>query len=135
MEGMAGITAGAPDPPKIFEGFFGRPVYTGHTTMNPTDSSDRLAPLLAEWRLRPPPDPDFRHAVWARLQGAARPSWAGYLRAHLAGWTIAAALAIVAAGWTGHQAAAARLDAEREQMVVSYLGNLDPRVLAQLPAR
>lgn len=101
--------------------------------MNQSDTSERLSALLAEWRVAPRPDPAFRTQVWARLSRVARPTWPSYLRSHLAGWAVAGALAVVAAGWTGHQAAQARLEAQREQMVVSYLGNLDPRVLAKLP--
>lgn len=83
--------------------------------------------------MAPQPDPAFRTQVWARLQRGLRPTWAGYVRTHLAGWAFAGVLAMAAAGWTGHEAAQARLEAQRERMVVSYLGNLDPRVLAKLP--
>jgi hypothetical protein len=41
-------------------------------------------------------------------------------------------LAVVAAGWGGHAMAQARLDAERNEMVVTYLSGLDPRVLTKL---
>jgi hypothetical protein len=41
-------------------------------------------------------------------------------------------IALIAAGWGGHVMAQARLDAERDAMVVSYLSGLDPRVLTKL---
>lgn len=101
--------------------------------MNHRDTPERLTALLADWRVAPRPDPAFRTQVWARLHRNARTTWAAYVRTHLAGWALAGTLAVVAAGWTGHQAAQARLEAQREKMVVSYLGNLDPRVMAKLP--
>ena len=41
-------------------------------------------------------------------------------------------LAIGTAAFTGHVAASARVRADRETMVVSYLTDLDPRVQAVL---
>jgi len=100
--------------------------------MKPSDPNDSLPRLLTAWRLRPPPNPNFRPAVWQRLRQQSRETWAGYVRVHLAGWSLLAVLAVVAAGWTGHSVARAKLEADREQMVVSYLGGLDPRVLVRL---
>lgn len=99
--------------------------------MNPTDPKDPLARDLAAWRVTPPGDPNFRPAVWQRIQRRSRETWAAYVRSHLIGWSLAAAVAVAAAGWTGHSVARAKLDSSREEMVVSYLGNLDPRVLAK----
>lgn len=98
-------------------------------TMTPSPSPDPLAPALASWRVDPPADPGFRAAVWRRIEAAAPATWAGYLRRHAVAWSVAAALAVAAAGWTGHRAAQARLAAERERMVAAYLGDLDPRVI------
>lgn len=100
--------------------------------MNPSDPNDRLRAALGTWRLAPPPNPDFRPAVWGRIQRRAQETWASYVRTHLVGWSVAAMFAIAAAGWTGHAVAQARIEDGREQMVVSYLGNLDPRVMAKL---
>jgi hypothetical protein len=100
--------------------------------MHTPDPNDSLSRTLASWRVAPPPDPYFRPAVWQRLNLRARESWAAYLRAHLIGWSVAAGLTVVVAGWTGRTLARARLDAARDQMVVSYLGAIDPRVMAKL---
>ncbi len=100
--------------------------------MNTSDPNDPLSRTLAAWRVAPPPDPNFRAAAWRRIARANRDTWAAYLRAHVAGWSAAAALAVVAASWAGHAAAQAKLDADRERMVVSYLGAIDPRVMAKL---
>ena len=97
--------------------------------MKPSDSDD-LSRALADWRVDPQPNPNFRPAVWERIRKRNRDTWAAYVQAHLLGWSAAAALAVVAATLTGHSLARAQIDAEREQMVVSYLSNLDPRVLA-----
>ncbi len=97
--------------------------------MPPTPTPDPLAPFLASWRVDPPADPGFRAAVWRRLGPAGPATWGAYLRQHAVAWSVAGALAVVAAGWTGHRTAQARLAAERERMVASYLGNLDPRVI------
>lgn len=100
--------------------------------MNPSDPHPSVSQTLAEWRLSPTTDPQFRPAVWQRIQRRSGETWTGYVRAHLIGWSVAGGLAVVAAGWTGHSLAQANLNTEREQMAVSYLGNLDPRVLAKI---
>lgn len=101
--------------------------------MNPSPPNDPLSRRLAEWRVNPKSDPNFRPAVWQRIKQHSRETWAAYVRAHLVAWTVTGAAALVAAGWTGHSFAQAKIDSSREQMVVSYLGNLDPRVLAKRP--
>ena len=101
--------------------------------MNSPDQNDSLSRTLAEWRVRPPTAPNFRPAVWERIKQRTRDTWAGYLRAHLVSWSLAGVMAVLAAGWTGPNVAQAKLDAGREKMVVSYLVDLDPRVLAKLP--
>lgn len=98
--------------------------------MKPNEPNDSLSRTLAAWRVAPASDPNFRPAVWRRINRRARESWPAYLRAHVAGWSVAAALAVAAAGWAGHAAARARLAAERDRMVVAYLGAIDPRVMA-----
>ena len=100
--------------------------------MNLTDPNEPLSRTLASWRVNPPSLPNFRPAVWRRIQQRSRETWTGYVRGHLVGWSLVAGLAIVAAGWTGHSVARTRLENSREQMVFSYLGNLDPRVLANV---
>lgn len=99
--------------------------------MKPSPSPDPLAALLSEWRVHPLPDPHFRAAVWQRLAQRTRQTWPAYLRSHALAWSAACVVAVVAAGWTGHRVAQVKLAEQREQMVVAYLGNLDPRVLAR----
>jgi hypothetical protein len=59
-------------------------------------------------------------------------TWSAYLRAHTAAWSVAAVLTFSAAGFAGRAIAQARVQADREAMVVSYLVELDPRVQAAL---
>jgi len=101
--------------------------------MNPSESDSSLSRQLADWRVSPPANPNFRPAVWERIRSRGRETWLTYLRSHLVSWSLVAGLAVVAAGWTGRTIAQAKIDAGRETMVVSYLVNLDPRVLAKLP--
>jgi hypothetical protein len=100
--------------------------------MNPFDPNDRLSATLSSWRVTPPRDPNFRPAVFDRIRQNARNTWSAYVRSHLVGWSAVALVAIAAAGWSGHSIAQGRIEDSREQMVVSYLGNLDPRVMAKL---
>ena len=101
--------------------------------MNSSESDPPLSRRLAEWRVIPEADPNFRPAVWQRIRAQTHETWTAYVRTHLLGWSVAGALAVVVAGWTGHSVARAKLDASREKMVVSYLVELDPRVMARAP--
>lgn len=93
---------------------------------------DNLTEGLRSWRVNPPADPDFRPRVWQRIRSQARATWAGYLRAHSAAWSLAAIVALSAAAYTGHVVADSHARADREALVVTYLVDLDPRVQAVL---
>lgn len=100
--------------------------------MDSPHHDEALSGALQAWRLRPQRNSQFRPAVWARIRRHSRDSWANYVRTHRVAWTVAAALVVGVAGWTGQIAARARLAAERDAMVVAYLVELDPRVQANL---
>lgn len=100
--------------------------------MNSSEPNDPLSRALVEWRVNPPADPQFRPAVWQRIRRRAQDTWAGYFQAHLAQWSVVAIFAVTVAGWAGHAAGEARVEAERDAMVTSYLIELDPRVQAML---
>lgn len=95
-------------------------------------SRDNLTEVLHGWRVKPPADPGFRAAVWQRIGRPAEVSWPAYLRAHTAAWSLAALLVVGVAGFAGRAVAQARVQADREAIVVSYLVELDPRVQAVL---
>ena len=130
---MQDITPTRPKPSKKLRGIL-RPVgYRYKTTiMKPPEADDPLSRALATWRVEPKPDPNFRPAVWQRIQRSAQDSWAGYVRRHLAAWSAVALVTVMAAGWAGVSAGRARLTADRAAMVVAYLVELDPRVQAAL---
>ena len=98
--------------------------------MNSPESNDFLSRALADWRVAPRRNPQFRAAVWARI-GAARAavSWPGYARAHAAVLAGALVLAIVAGGWVGTERAQARVAAERAEIVTAYVQSLDARAM------
>ena len=96
---------------------------------NPPDS---LAESLRRWQVTPPAAPEFRTQVWQRLGRQTRASWPAYLRAHSAAWSLVAILILGAAAYSGRSAARARVHADREALVVTYLVDLDPRVQAVL---
>jgi hypothetical protein len=100
--------------------------------MDPTPPRDSLADTLQQWRVQPARDPNFRISVSQRIDQAVRLTWSGYIRGHLVGWSIAATVALVVAGWSGQAMAQARLDASRDAIVISYLSGLDPRVITKL---
>ena len=95
-------------------------------------SPDNLSEVLHRWRVKPPADPNFRHAVWQRISNRENTNWPTYLRAHAAAWSVAAVLVFSAAGYTGRALARAHVQADREAIVVTYLVELDPRVQALL---
>ena len=95
-------------------------------------SRNSLAAVLRGWRVSPPPDPNFRHNVWQRLNAQIPASWPAYLRGHAVAWMLVTVLTVSAAALTGQAAAKARVRADREQMTVTYLVDLDPRVQAML---
>ena len=93
---------------------------------------DTLSAALHRWRVDPPADPNFRQAVWQRLDARARETWPAYLRSHATAWSLAAVVIMGTAAFSGSALAKAHLRAGREAMVVTYLVELDPRVQAVL---
>src|SRR5688572_18563873 len=100
--------------------------------MHSNEPRDPLARLIQRWRISPARNRNFRDQVWQLIDRDGRLTWSGYVRGHLVGWSVTAMLALIVAGWGGHAMAQARLEAERDAMVVSYLSGLDPRVLTWL---
>ena len=98
--------------------------------MNPPRNP--LSDALHDWQVNPPADPNFRHRVWQRLNAQIPASWPAYLRGHAVAWMLVTVLTVSAAALTGQAAAKARVRADRDLMVVTYLVDLDPRVQAVL---
>jgi hypothetical protein len=93
-------------------------------------SRDSLSEILQNWRIAPPGDPQFRTAVWARLQAARATRWAVYVRQHAAASCAALALAVVAGGWLGQWQARRQAAQDREMLATTYLAEIDARVIA-----
>ena len=94
------------------------------------DSKDSLARALADWRVVAPRHPQFRSAVWARIEGARRvPTWSSYVRGHATLVAGALALAVVFGAVTGRGQARARVEAESRQLAASYVEALDARTM------
>lgn len=98
--------------------------------MNQTKSEDSLSRTLADWHVTPRRDPQFRTAVWARIEVTRRvPSWSGYVRSHAVPVAGALAVAVIVGGLIGRGQARARVEAERATMVNSYVQALDARTM------
>ncbi len=95
-------------------------------------SRDFLSEVLRHWRVTPPADPNFRGAVWQRIDACVRETWPGYLRSHAVACALVAVSTVGAAAYAGNAAARARIHADREALVTTYLVELDPRVQALL---
>jgi hypothetical protein len=100
--------------------------------MDSPKDHDPLSTTLRSWQVHPAADPQFRPSVWQRIGRQRQESWFSYVRAHRLGVTAAAIVMLGAASWTGHSAAQAKAEADRDAMVVTYLVGLDPRVQAKL---
>jgi hypothetical protein len=95
-------------------------------------SRDSLSEALRNWQVTPPVSPNFRQKVWQRIGKQAGTTWTTYLSAHLAAWSVTAAVMVGVAVLTGSALARSRAHADREAIVVAYLVDLDPRVQAVL---
>ena len=96
--------------------------------MNSPSQPDPISSVLASWRVAPPRNPQFRTAVWARIETARRaPSWTGYLRAHGALVASALAVAVMFGAWRGREQARERDASARAALVADYVHGLDAR--------
>ena len=95
-------------------------------------SQDTLSAALGRWKVTPAARGDFRSAVWQRIRKSDQQTWPVYLRSHAGAWALLGVVSLGAAAYTGRAAAQARVRADREMMVVSYLVDLDPRAQAVL---
>jgi hypothetical protein len=98
--------------------------------MDSAQPPDPLSRTLASWRVAPSRQPEFRAAVWARLN--ARPGlqpWAVYARRHAAAVTGALALAVAVGAVGGQSWAKSRVAAESARLAASYVEGLDARMM------
>lgn len=101
--------------------------------MNMKQEEEKLTRVLADWRVTPAANPEFRPGVWARIERARREvAFGEFLRTHA---VPCAALLVVALGvgaWTGRERAKTTLEAERTALVANYVQGLDARAM-QMP--
>jgi hypothetical protein len=98
--------------------------------MNTPKPGDSFSRTLADWRVTPRRDPQFRTAVWARIEAARRaPLWTSYARAHTALVAGALVVAVVLGALTGRERARARVEAESARLASSYVQAMDARTM------
>ena len=96
--------------------------------MNASEPDDPLPRTLADWRVTPRRNPQFRTAVWAHLEATRRaPSWTSYARAHAALVAGAFAVALVLGAVGGRDRA--RAEAESDRLASSYVQAMDARAM------
>jgi hypothetical protein len=98
--------------------------------MKSSETNERLSRVLADWRVVPPREPQFRGAVAARIAGARRrATWLGYVRAHAAVLTGVLALVLLAGAWAGAEQARTRVEADRAAIASAYVHAMDARTM------
>lgn len=100
--------------------------------MTPSEPNDSLSPTLQQWRVVPRSNPNFRAAVWARIDAAARPStWTKFARAHPAIVTAFVVAGVLLGAWSGQNEAREHTEADRSVLAATYVHRLDARWLRQ----
>jgi hypothetical protein len=97
--------------------------------MNSNLNDEQLESLLRNnWPVRPVKNPDFRAAVWARIESTRRApaTWGAWLRLNASRFAVLAVASVVIAGTSGGWIAKAQANQNREQLVQRYLASLDP---------
>jgi len=90
-----------------------------------------LSRELADWRVRPPRDPNFRASVWGRINRKQLvPAFSVYLRAHASLIAGALAVAVVLGGLVGRTQARERVSHDRAELARAYVQALDARSMA-----
>jgi hypothetical protein len=97
--------------------------------MKTLPDDENFGPLLRDaCRVSPTRNPQFRAAVWARIEAARRApaTWGAWLRVN--GWRFAsyAVLCAALAGTGGGWIARVHSERDREQLVQRYLAIIDP---------
>ena len=96
-----------------------------------SNTPEPLREALRRWRVAPPADAGFRPAVWSRIEAvrrAASENWFHYFRRHAAAWSLVAVCAAGVAGLLGREAGERRATADHEQILGTYLAQIDARV-------
>lgn len=98
--------------------------------MNSEEQEGYLSRELADWRVRPPRDPNFRASVWARIsRSQSAPAFGIYVRAHASLVAGALAIAVVLGGLVGRTQARERVSHDRAELARAYVQALDARAM------
>lgn len=98
--------------------------------MSSPESNDPLNRALADWRVAPARNPQFRAAVWRRLEAARRPStWTKFARSHPAAVSSVLVAAVLLGAVSGRTRAQHRTAADRLAIATDYVHSLDARWL------
>jgi hypothetical protein len=106
--------------------------------MNTTSEDGTLGPTLRKhWQVQPRCNPNFRTAVWARIEAARQTpaTWNAWLRLNLARFAGVTVACVVLAGAGGVWLAREQSDRNREQLVQRYLASIDPHVRVDVSTR
>lgn len=98
---------------------------------------DPLSSTLANWRVEPRRNPQFRAKVWERIHAAATaapgsdsgPSstWSRFVHAHAGVISVLIAAAVIAGALTGRIEARHGANADRSAIAAAYVHSLDAR--------
>lgn len=97
--------------------------------MNPNPNDAELGPLLREnFQVTTGKNPDFRTAVWARIEAGRRvpATWGAWLRLNATRCAMLAVATVTIAGVGGGWIAKAQAEQNREQLVQKYLASINP---------
>jgi anti-sigma-K factor RskA len=97
--------------------------------MNSNSHDEQLGPLLrGSYQVTPVRNPDFRSAVWARIESTRRApaTWGAWLRLNTFRFASLAVASIAIAGVGGGLIATAQTNRDREHLVQRYLASIDP---------
>jgi hypothetical protein len=98
--------------------------------MSTPRSPDPLSRALADWQVKPNSDPQFRTAVWAKIESRhGANSWASFTRSHAVAVAGAVVIAVLAGALTGRDRARARGETERNLLANSYVQAMDARTM------
>ena len=92
-------------------------------------TEDPVIRRLADLRLRPRRDPEFRRRVWARINERVAPTnWFRYVRTHMLTVSTALAIALLVGAIAGLERARAQDAQDNKVLAKSYVRALDPRM-------
>ena len=103
--------------------------------MDPRQTDDDLARLLrGHLNIAPKASPDFRSAVWRRIEArtAQQSRWTGWLRLHQGAVASAALASLAFSVGLGNWAAGVQARQIRERWVEQYVASIDHGVRASL---